>query len=154
MKCVVVSWQHVYWLPGDILASGFPPLPPPVYMFIIWCINRIGYTAHAYISTSTVLHTRYIFLVFYIMFCRWPIWLLSFLVAPTALEKSYDCPSTNETALRNMGSLSHECNNNHNQTRRNKHVCIFVGIYCTLELSYGTLGLLPLAWDIRSIWAD
>ena len=55
-----------------------------------------------------------------------------------ALWQSNDCPSASKVTLMNMDKyfmwIHYERLHNHNKSKHNKTVCIFLGIYCTLAV--------------------
>ena len=68
---------------------------------------------------------------------------ISIRLTSLALWQSNDCPSASKATLMNMDKyfmwIHYERLHNHNKAKRNKTVCIFLGIYCTLRLP-------PLCW--------
>ena len=61
---------------------------------------------------------------------------LSIRLTSLALWQSNDCPSASKANLMNMDKyfmwIHYERLHNHNKTKHNKTVCIFLGIYCIL----------------------
>ena len=62
---------------------------------------------------------------------------ISIRLTSLALWQSNDCPSASKPTLMNMDKyfmwINYERLHNHNKAKHNKTVCIFLGIYCTLE---------------------
>ena len=60
---------------------------------------------------------------------------ISIRLTSLALWQSNDCPSASKATLMNMDKyfmwIHYERLHNHNKTKHNKTVCIFLGIYCT-----------------------
>ena len=60
---------------------------------------------------------------------------ISIRLTSLALWQSNDCPSASKATLMNMDEyfmwIHYERLHNHNKTKHNKTVCIFLGIYCT-----------------------
>ena len=65
-----------------------------------------------------------------------------------ALWQSNDCPSASKATLMNMDKyfmwIHYERLNNHNNTKHNKTVCIFLRIYCIME---------SILWYHLQLWA-
>ena len=66
---------------------------------------------------------------------------ISIRLTSLALWQSDDCPSASKATLMNMDKyliwIHYERLHNHNKAKRNKTVCIFIGIYCTWEVMWG-----------------
>ena len=66
---------------------------------------------------------------------------ISIRLTSLALWQSNDCPSASKATLMNMDKyfmwIHYERLHNHNKTKHNKTVCIFLGIYCRLSSSCG-----------------
>ena len=64
---------------------------------------------------------------------------ISIRLTSLALWQSNDCPSASEATLMNMDKyfmwIHYGRLHNHNKAKRNKTLCIFLGLYCTLTLS-------------------
>ena len=62
---------------------------------------------------------------------------ISIRLTSLALWQSNDCPSASKATLMKMDKyfiwIHYERLHNHNKTKHNKTVCIFLGIYCTLS---------------------
>ena len=62
---------------------------------------------------------------------------ISISLTSLALWQSNDCPSASKATLINMDKyfmwIYHERLHNHNKAKHNKTVCIFLGIYCTVQ---------------------
>ena len=62
---------------------------------------------------------------------------ISIRLTSLTLWQSNDCPSASKATLMNMDKyfmwIHYERLHNHNKAKHNKTVCIFLGIYCTLE---------------------
>ena len=62
---------------------------------------------------------------------------ISIRLTSLALWQSNDCPSASKATLMNMDKyfmwIHYERLHNHNKAKHNKTVCIFLGIYCTLD---------------------
>ena len=65
--------------------------------------------------------------------------LISIRLTSLALWQSNDCPSASKATLMNMEKylmwIHYERLHNHNKTKHNKTVCIFLGIYCMSSLA-------------------
>ena len=65
---------------------------------------------------------------------------ISIRLTSLALWQSNDCPSASKATLMNMDKyfmwIHYERLHNHNKTKHNKTVCIFLGIYCILLKKY------------------
>ena len=63
---------------------------------------------------------------------------ISIRLTSLALWQSNDCPSASKATLMNMDKyfmwIHYERLHNHNKAKRNKTVCIFLGIYCIITL--------------------
>ena len=63
---------------------------------------------------------------------------ISIRLTSLALWQSNDCPSASKATLMNMDKyfmwIHYERLHNHNKTKHNKTVCIFLGIYCSLGI--------------------
>ena len=64
---------------------------------------------------------------------------ISIRLTSLALWQSNDCPSASKATLMNMDKyfmwIHYERLHNHNKAKHKKTVCIFLGIYCTYEIS-------------------
>ena len=64
---------------------------------------------------------------------------ISIRLTSLALWQSNDCPSASKATLMNMDKyfmwIHYERLHNHNKAKHNKIVCIFLGIYCIMEIS-------------------
>ena len=75
---------------------------------------------------------------------------ISIRLTSLALWQSNDCPSASKATLMNMDKyfmwIHYERLHNHNKTKHNKTVCIFLGIYCIVrhEVSRQPLRCWPL----------
>ena len=62
---------------------------------------------------------------------------ISIRLTSLALWQSNDCPSASKASLMNMDKyfmwIHYERLHNHNKAKHNKTVCIFLGIYCSIE---------------------
>ena len=62
---------------------------------------------------------------------------ISIRLTSLALWQSNDCPSASKATLMNMDKyfmwIHYERLHNHNKAKHNKTVCIFLGIYCSLQ---------------------
>ena len=62
---------------------------------------------------------------------------ISIRLTSLALWQSNDCPSASKATLMNMHKyfmwIHYERLHNHNKAKHNKTVCIFLGIYCTIQ---------------------
>ena len=62
---------------------------------------------------------------------------ISIRLTSPALGQSNDCPSAGKATLMNMDKcfmwIHYERLHNHNKAKHNKTVCIFLGMYCTIE---------------------
>ena len=65
---------------------------------------------------------------------------ISIRLTSLALWQSYDCPSASRATLMNMDKyfmgIHYERLRNHNKAKHNKTVCIFLEIYCMVEVLY------------------
>ena len=65
---------------------------------------------------------------------------ISIRLTSLALWQSNDCPNASKATLMNMDKyfmwIHYERLHNHNKAKHNKTVCIFLGIYCTSQLSW------------------
>ena len=72
---------------------------------------------------------------------------ISIRLTSLALWQSNDCPSASKATLMNMDKyfmwIHYERLHNHNKTKHNKTVCIFLGIYCKLYTQY--------VWCLQSV---
>ena len=72
---------------------------------------------------------------------------ISIRLTSLALWQSNDCPSASKATLMNMDKyfmwIHCERSHNHNKAKHNKTVCIFLGIYCTVEYTVLALLLKP-----------
>ena len=63
---------------------------------------------------------------------------ISIRLTSLALWQSNDCPSASKATLMNMDKyvlwIHYEWLHNHNKAKHNKTVCIFLGIYCSMDL--------------------
>ena len=63
---------------------------------------------------------------------------ISIRLSSLALWQSNDCPSASKATLMNMDKyfmwIHYERLHNHNKAKHNKTVCIFLGVYCILNL--------------------
>ena len=70
---------------------------------------------------------------------------ISIRLTSLALWQSNDCPSASKATLMNMDRyftwIHYERLHNHNKTKHNKTVCIFLGIYCTWPIMSQASGL-------------
>ena len=75
---------------------------------------------------------------------------ISIRLTSLALWQSNDCPSASKATLMNMDKyfmwIHYEWLHNHNKAKHNKTGCIFLGIYCRLELQ---LLVSVSVWDIH-----
>ena len=66
---------------------------------------------------------------------------ISIRLTSLALWQSNDCPSAGKATLMNMDKyfmwIHYEWLHNHNKAKHNKTVCIFLGIYCTVQSNRG-----------------
>ena len=88
---------------------------------------------------------------------------ISIRLTSLALWQFNDCPSASKATLMNMDKyfiwIHYERLHNHNKAKHNKTVCIFLGIYCTPDVSvcpstwYTTrfCGILLAVWDKCSL---
>ena len=80
------------------------------------------------------MHTVFALLCFVVVI-HWLNFPISIRLTSLALWQSNDCPSTCKATLMNMDKyfmwIHYERLHNHNKTKHNKTVCIFLGIYCT-----------------------
>ena len=65
---------------------------------------------------------------------------ISIRLTSLALWQSNDCPSASKATLMNMNKyfmwIHYEQLHNHNKAKRNKTVCIFLGIYCMIKVIF------------------
>ena len=65
---------------------------------------------------------------------------ISIRLTSLALGQSNDCPSASKATLMNMDKyfmwIHYERLHNHNKAKHNKTVCIFLGIYCTIQQNW------------------
>ena len=65
---------------------------------------------------------------------------ISIRLTSLALWQSNDCPSASEATLMNMDKyfmwIHYERLHNHNKAKHNKTVCIFLGMYCTWQITF------------------
>ena len=65
---------------------------------------------------------------------------ISIRLTSLALWQSNDCPSASKATLMNMDKyfmwIHYERLHNHNKTKHNKTVCIFLGMYCMVLMEY------------------
>ena len=65
---------------------------------------------------------------------------ISIRLTSLALWQSNDCPSASKATLMNMDKyfmwIHYERLHNHNKAKHNKTVCVFLGIYCTVQCHY------------------
>ena len=63
---------------------------------------------------------------------------ISIRLTSLALWQSNDCPSASKATLMNLDKyfmwIHYERLHNHNKAKHNKTVCIFLGIYCSIQL--------------------
>ena len=73
-----------------------------------------------------------------------------------ALWQSNDCPSASKATLMNMDKyfmwIHYERFHNHNKAKHNKTVCIFLGIYCMVQISKRSYSWLRCCVAVHSIY--
>ena len=103
---------------------------------IYWWLSTGLWWFHCKYSISHEICTRFLLCCGYTL-TDFPI---SIRLASLALWQSNDCPSASKATLMNMDKyfmwIHYERLHNHNKAKHNKTVCIFLGIYCTLELPH------------------
>ena len=116
-------------------------------------------------STGTVYPKKYAHgFCFAVLCCGYTLtdFPISIRLTSLALWQSIDCPSASKATLMNMEKyfmwLHYERLHNHNKAKHNKTVCIFLGIYCTLQPDAPAAGLQPLCkkvlWYVTSLVLD
>ena len=90
---------------------------------------------------------------------------ISIRLTSLALWQSNDCPSASKATLMNMDKyfmwIHYERLHNHNKAKRNKTVCIFLGIYCMHQLAshdkdiwgYITRNVALFVWMCKMIYS-
>ena len=77
---------------------------------------------------------------------------ISIRLTSLALWQSNDCPSASKATLMNMDKylmwIHYEWLHNHNKAKHNRTVCIFLGIYCSLNT------LSDVVWSVRLVGID
>ena len=96
------------------------------------------------------------------MLCCALLWLyidwfpISIRLTSLALWQSNDCPSASKATLMNMDQylmwIHYERLHNHNKAKHNKTVCIFLGIYCTINIPLWTHKTYPIPWSHSLLW--
>ena len=80
---------------------------------------------------------------------------ISIRLTSLALWQSNDCPSASKATLMNMDKYLmwtyYERLHNHNKTKHNKTVCIFLGIYCMILCHRDTTRTND-QWSILTLW--
>ena len=123
-RCLV-TWFCDYLIakPGNKKAA--PPWPDSPHVFYITMIHTVYPTKYAHRFCFAVLCCGYTLTDF-------PI---SIRLTSLALWQSNDCPSASKATLMNMDRyfmwIHYERLHNHNKTKHNKTMWIFLGIYCT-----------------------
>ena len=78
---------------------------------------------------------------------------ISIRLTSLALWQSNDCPSASKATLMNMDKyfmwIHYERLHNHNKAKHNKTVCIFLGIYCVMQLLDSHMMQLCIAYTNR-----
>ena len=110
-------------------------LPPPK-----WCNILHKHLENRYIAV-TVYPKKYAHgFCFAVLCCGYTLteFPISIRLTSLALWQSNDCPSASKATLMNMDKyfmwIHYERLHNHNKAKHNKTVCIFLGIYCTLNI--------------------
>ena len=72
---------------------------------------------------------------------------ISIRLASLAMWQSNDCPSASKATLMNMDKyfmwIHYGRLHNHNKTKHNKTVCIFLGLYCIYNIKYWFSAVCP-----------
>ena len=76
---------------------------------------------------------------------------ISIRLTSLALWQSNDCPSASKAILMNMDKyfmwIHYEWLHNHNKAKHNKTVCIFLGIYCTMQWFRLSVAIVLTLWE-------
>ena len=107
---------------------------------------RVVFGSHCW-PTSTVYPKTYAHgFCFAVLCCGYTLtdFPISIRLTSLALWQSNDCPSASKATLMNMDKyfmwIHYERLHNHNKAKHNKTVCIFLGIYCTMVMSFWRQG--------------
>ena len=110
-------------------------LKPGVPLTEIFHLNKVNSP-----TTNTVYPKKYAHgFCFAVLCCCYKLtdFPISIRLTSLALWQSNDCPSASKATLMNMDKyfmwIHYERLHNHNKAKHNKTVCIFLGIYCTLD---------------------
>ena len=106
-------------------------------------IDNNNYTRHYTSCGHTVYPKKYAHgFCFAVLCCGYTLadFPISIRLTSLALRQSNNCPSASKATLMNLDKyfmwIHYERLHNHNKAKHNKTVCIFLGIYCMLPLSY------------------
>ena len=125
-----------------MLKPAYPPSIP-----LNWVYKKSNVISHMHAkATYTVYPKKYAHgFCFAVLCCGYTLtdFPISIRLTSVALWQSNDCPSASKATLMNMDKyfmwIHYEWLHNHNKAKHNKTVCIFLGIYCIIVYTTGTI---------------
>ena len=126
---------------GALVYSTWPPsLSSHILIGVESDGHRIKRALYIGIKRLWVYPKKYAHGFCFVVVIHWLFFFISIRLISLALRQSNDCPSASKATLMNMDKyfmwIHYERLHNHNKTKHNKTVCIFLGIYCTYQLHW------------------